>query len=345
MIEVGKNRVINSEMSCKIPLSPLCDYNNHTNNENSNSSECSSQQQQQVNDTNENDNSVSSIVNSSASSLNKNGEQEYNEGDNDGEYNRAGNVEEVNVEDNNDNVDYQYNENKCKKRKLIDDTNENYNNSNDLSVLIRKFFTHQHELQNITKRLNENDCNKKPKKSFLISDILGIEGNNDVSTSISNMNNCASAVAAAAAAATLAAATSALHKHQQQQQHHQNFIHQSVNLQAVNNQNLYKNQLLNYSNLLNASNNLINSNNKRLNVDTMDNENNKNKKFKQDKNCHKQPTIKIPKQEVQTSPSTPAPETSTPTSSTPKKNEKLPPNLWPAWVYCTRYSDRPSAGL
>jgi len=31
-------------------------------------------------------------------------------------------------------------------------------------------------------------------------------------------------------------------------------------------------------------------------------------------------------------------------TSSPKTDEKKPPLVWPAWVYCTRYSDRPSSG-
>lgn len=34
----------------------------------------------------------------------------------------------------------------------------------------------------------------------------------------------------------------------------------------------------------------------------------------------------------------------TPTKTEDKKGESNVPTLWPAWVYCTRYSDRPSSG-
>ncbi|KAJ8926096.1 hypothetical protein NQ315_009953 [Exocentrus adspersus] len=36
--------------------------------------------------------------------------------------------------------------------------------------------------------------------------------------------------------------------------------------------------------------------------------------------------------------------TATTTTTTTEKKEEQQPMLWPAWVYCTRYSDRPSSG-
>ena len=202
------------------------------------------------------------------------------------EYSNSSNTSNINEIQNDTNSSLNSSQNKSEL--IIKDTEtlaqKGSSPNDELSAFIKHYFSNQALFQ-----AQVEIENKKPKKSFLICDILGL--NYDKETEIPKSEPSPPPI--------------------QQTSNAANFL---LNL--------------NYSNLVTT---LIN--NKR-HAKASDEEyceqvqlkesNSNNKKMKMDDEEQQDHTLKQQKKG--------------------KESKPLVPNLWPAWVYCTRYSDRPSAG-